>query len=56
MLTRKDRGCRSKVLAVNERGVLIEAHWGKDNVNTCFVPEDYFKRKYGVDARSILKV
>jgi hypothetical protein len=54
MVQRKDKQCHARVIAVNEQGVLIEATWGKDNRNTLFVSEEYFKRKYGRDATTLV--
>ncbi len=48
---RLDKQCEAHVMAVNERGVLIEAKWPKNNRNVLFVSEAYFTRKYGKDAR-----
>ena len=53
---RKDNQCEAKVLAVNDRGVLLEAKWAKNNRNIVFVSESYFERKYGKDARSLVAV
>lgn len=49
---RKDKGCVSKVLAVIDGRVLLTAKWGKNNVNTLFVSEEYFLEKYGTKARA----
>lgn len=51
IVKRKDKGCTSRVIAVVGDRVLIEAKWGKNNVNTCFVDLDYFIDKYGKDPR-----
>lgn len=47
---RKDRQVEAKVLAVTDRGVLIDARWGQNNRNVVNVSKEYFKRKYGVEA------
>lgn len=45
---RKDRQVEARVLAVNERGVLLDARWKPNNRNVVMVDHDYFARKYGV--------
>lgn len=53
-IKRKDNQCQARVLAVNERGVLVEAKWLKNNSNICFLTESYFAANYGRDARTCM--
>jgi hypothetical protein len=52
---RLDKGCESKILAVDEQTVLIEARWPigakQQQRNIVNVPVEYFERKYGQTPR-----
>lgn len=53
-IQRKDKQCETRVLAVNDRGVLVEAKWPKNNRNIVFVSPEYFLRKYGKEAHTLV--
>lgn len=47
-IKRKDNQCETKVLAVADDRVLVHAKWNKGkNQNICYLPLEYFVRKYG---------
>jgi Ni,Fe-hydrogenase III component G len=57
-IKRKDKGCESRVLAVTpgkKYGVLIEARWDKNQRNIVNVSEEYFREKYGREAKDCLR-
>ena len=51
-MTRLDRGCESRILAVTVNRVLLEARWPvgakQQQRNIVEVSTEYFERKYGV--------